>query len=82
MIVAVPLLAGVVTVKSGVVNPSAASSNVSVPVIGSPSSGPLPVVSPPNVPSSFTCVTVRSITCVSTFPSSSVTLTVKLSEPL
>ena len=79
---AVPLPAAVVTAKSGAVKPSAASANVNVPVIAPSSSNPVPLVSPPNVPGSFTCVTVSVITCVSTFPSSSVTLTVKLSLPL
>ena len=79
---ATPSVAGVVTVKSGVLNPSAVSVNVSVPVMSPSSSAPPPLVSPPNVPASFTCVTVRLISCVSTFPSSSVTLTVKLSPPL
>ena len=84
MIPAVPLLASSPPSirKSGLVAPSAASANVNVPAIAPPSSGPVPLVAPPNVPASFTCVTVRLINCVSTFPSSSVTLTVKLSEPL
>ena len=48
----------------------------------SASSKPVPEVSPENEPGSFTGETVRVMTCVSSWPSSSVTFTVKESEPL
>ena len=64
----VPLPAGVVTAKSGLVKPSAVSVNVNVPVIAPPSSNPVPLVSPPNVPESFTCVTVTFTVAVAVLP--------------
>ena len=54
----------------------------SVPVIAESSSEPVAEISPVNEPASFTDVTVRLMTCVSVLPPSSVTATVKESEPL
>ena len=59
-----------------------ASVKTSVPAIAESSSEPIDDVSPEKEPGSFTDVTVRLITCVSVWPSSSVTVTVKESEPL
>ena len=67
MIVAVPLPAtspGSIR-KVGLESPSAVSVKLSVPVIGSPSSGPLPVVWPPNVPGSLTCARLMVTSSVS-----------------
>ena len=49
------------TVKFGVVKPSAVSLAVNVPVIAPPSSFPVPEISPPNVAASFTALTVTVI---------------------
>ncbi len=59
-----------------------ASVKTSVPVMGEPSSEPGADVFPAKEPGSFTDVTIRLTTCVSVLPSSSVTATVKESEPL
>ena len=59
-----------------------ASVKTSVPVIAASSSDPVAEVSPEKEPGSFTDVTIRLMTCVSVWPSSSVTATVKESEPL
>ena len=59
-----------------------ASVKTSVPVIAESSSDPVAEVSPEKEPGSFTDVTARLITCVSVWPWSSVTATVKKSEPL
>ena len=59
-----------------------ASVKTSPPVIAASSSEPFTEVSPEKEPGSFTDVTVRLMTCVSVWPSSSVTVTVKESEPL
>ena len=58
------------------------SAKTSVPVIAESSSEPVAEVSPEKEPGSFTDVTIRLMTCVSAWPSSSVTATVKVSEPL
>jgi len=58
------------------------SVKTSVPVIAESSSEPVAEVSPVNEPGSFTDATIRLTTCVSVLPSSSVTATVKESEPL
>ncbi|MNC90776.1 hypothetical protein D3C83_69190 [compost metagenome] len=71
-----------VTVKFGLLSPSMASVKLRVPVTSPASSAPLPLVLPPKLPASLTWVTVMLITCVSLLPSSSVTVTVKLSLPL
>ena len=63
-------------------SPSIVSVKVSVPVIEPASSAPVPVVLPEKVPASFAGLTVRLMTLVSWWPSSSVTVTVKASEPL
>ena len=76
------MVPSVVTVKFGVVKPSAVSVAVNVPAIAPPSSSPVPVVSPSNVAASFVVLTVMSISLVSVFPSSSVIVTVNLSVPL
>ena len=59
-----------------------ASVKTSVPVMGESSSKPGAEVSPEKEPGSFTDATIRLMTCVSMLPSSSVTATVKESEPL
>ncbi len=59
-----------------------ASVKASVPVMAESSSEPVAEVSPVNEPASFTDATIRLTTCVSVLPSSSVTATVKESEPL
>ena len=59
-----------------------ASVKTSVPVIAESSSEAVAEVSPVKEPGSPTDVTVRLTTCVSVLPSSSVTVTVKESEPL
>ena len=59
-----------------------ASVKTSVPVMAESSSKPVIEVSPEKEPGSPTDVTVRLTTCVSVLPSSSVTATVKKSEPL
>ena len=59
-----------------------ASVKVSVPVMAESSSEPVADVLPEKEPASFTDATIRLMTCVSVFPSSSVTATVKESEPL
>ena len=59
-----------------------ASVKASVPVIAESSSDPVAEVSPEKEPGSFTASTIRLTTCVSVCPSSSVTATVKESEPL
>ena len=59
-----------------------ASVKTSVPVTEASSSEPVADVLPEKEPVSFTDVTVRLTTCVSVLPSSSVTATVKESEPL
>ena len=76
------MVPSVVTVKFGVVKPSAVSVAVNVPAIAPPSSSPVPATSPPNVAASFVVLTVISISLVSVFPSSSVIVTVNLSVPL
>ena len=58
------------------------SVKTSVPAIAASSSEPFTEVSPEKEPGSFTDVTIRLMTCVSVWPSSSVTATVKESEPL
>ena len=55
---------------------------VNVPAIAPPSSSPVPEISPPNVAASFTAFTVMLISWLSALPSSSVTVTVKLTVPL
>ena len=55
------MVPSVVTVKFGVVKPSAVSVAVNVPAIAPPSSSPVPVVSPPNVAASFSALTVTVI---------------------
>ena len=82
LMVAVPLEAALLTVKLGAEAPSAVSVNVRVPVTAPPFSVPLPDVLPPKVPASSAWATVILITWVSVLPSSSVTMTVKLSLPL
>ena len=82
LILALPLEAAPVTVKLGLVAPSTASVKVTVPVTAPPSSVPLPDVSPPNDPGLLIWLMVILMTWVSVLPSSSVTETVKLSEPL
>ena len=67
--------------KFGLFKPSAISLAVKVPVIVVSSSSD-PVIAPPNVAGSFTAFTVTFITWLSALPSSSVTVTVKLSVPL
>ena len=59
-----------------------ASVKVSIPVMAESSSEPVADVSPVKEPRSFTASTIRLTTCVSVLPSSSVTATVKESEPL
>ena len=59
-----------------------ASVKISVPVMAESSSEPVTEVSPEKEPGSFTDATIRLMTCVSVWPSSSVTITVKESEPL
>ena len=59
-----------------------ASVKTSVPVMAESSSEPVADVLPEKEPESFTDVTVKLITCVSVWPSSSVTITRKESEPL
>ena len=59
-----------------------ASVKASVPVMAESSSEPVAEVLPVKDPGSFTDATIRLITCVSVWPSSSVTVTVKESEPL
>ena len=59
-----------------------ASVKVSIPVIAASSSEPVTEVSPVKEPGSFTASTIRLTTCVSVWPSSSVTVTVKESDPL
>ena len=59
-----------------------ASVKTSVPVTEASSSVPVADVFPEKEPVSFTDATIRLMTCVSVFPSSSVTATVKESEPL
>ena len=59
-----------------------ASVKTSVPVMVKSSSEPVADVLPEKAPGSFTDATVRLMTCVSVWPSSSVTVTVKESEPL
>ena len=54
----------------------------SVPVTEASSSEPVADVLPEKEPGSFTDMTVRLMTCVSVWPSSSVTATAKESEPL
>ena len=58
------------------------SVKTSVPVTEASSSVPVADVLPEKEPGSFTDATVRLMTCVSVWPSSSVTVTVKESEPL
>ena len=59
-----------------------ASVKTSIPVIAESSSEPVADVFPENEPGSFTDETMRLMTWVSVWPSSSVTVTVKESEPL
>ena len=59
-----------------------ASAKTSVPVIAESSSDPVAEVSPEKEPGSFTDSTIRLMTCISVWPSSSVAVTVKESEPL
>ena len=59
-----------------------ASVKTSVPVIAESSSEPVAEISPEKEPASPTDATIRLTTCVSVLPSSSVTATVKESEPL
>ena len=59
-----------------------ASVKTSVPVTEASSSEPVAEVLPVKEPGSFTDVTIRLMTCVSMWPSSSVTVTVKKSDPL
>ena len=59
-----------------------ASVKASVPVIADSSSEPVAEVLPEKEPGSFTASTIRLMTCVSVWSSSSVTVTVKESEPL
>ena len=59
-----------------------ASVKTSVPVIAASSSDPVAEISPEKEPGSFTASTIRLTTCVSAWPSSSVTATIKESEPL
>ena len=59
-----------------------ASVKTSVPVMADSSSKPVAEVSPEKELASFTASTIRLMTCVSVLPSSSVTATVKESEPL
>ena len=59
-----------------------ASVKTSVPVMAESSSEPVADVLPEKEPESFTDVTVRLMTCVSVWPSSSATVTLKESEPL
>ena len=59
-----------------------ASVKASVPVMAESSSEPVAEVLPVKEPGSFTDATIRLMTCVSVCPSSSVTVTVKESEPL
>ena len=59
-----------------------ASVKISVPVIEASSSEPVADVFPVKEPGSFTDGTTRLMTCVSVWPSSSVTVTLKESEPL
>ena len=74
-----PLLAALVTVKFGLLMPSAASLTLRVPLSAPPSSLPLALVSPPKLAASFCCATVMAITWLSVLPSSSVTDTVAIS---
>ena len=62
--------------------PSIASVKTSVPVMAASSSEPVADVFPAKEPGSFDASTIRLMTCVSVLPSSSVTVTVKESEPL
>ena len=59
-----------------------ASVKVSVPVMAESSSEPVADVFPEKEPGSFTDATIRLMNCVSVWPSSSVTITAKESEPL
>ena len=59
-----------------------ASVKTSVPVTEASSSVPVADVFPEKEPGSFTDATMRLMTCVSVWPSSSVTVTVKESDPL
>ena len=59
-----------------------ASVKTTVPAIADSSSEPVDDVLPVKEPGSFTDVTVRLMTCVSVWPSLSVTATAKESEPL
>ena len=59
-----------------------ASVKTSMPVIAESSSEPVAEVLPMKEPESLTDATIRLTTCVSVCPSSSVTVTVKESEPL
>ena len=81
MMDAVPLVAAELTVKLGVESPSLLSVKARVPVMEAPSA-PEPEVSPEKEPSSLTALRVRLMVWVSSWPSSSVTVTVKESEPL
>jgi len=65
---ATPLVAATLTVKFGVVMPSAGSLAVSVPVIAPASSSPVPLVLPPNTAGSLTWLTVTVTVAVSVTP--------------
>ena len=82
MMDAVPLVAAELTVKLGVESPSLLSVKARVPVMEASPSAPEPEVSPEKEPSSLTALRVRLMVWVSSWPSSSVTVTVKESEPL
>ena len=82
MMDAVPLVAAELTVKLGVESPSLLSVKARVPVMELSPSAPEPEVSPEKEPSSLTALRVRLMVWVSSWPSSSVTVTVKESEPL
>ena len=82
MMDAVPLVAAELTVKLGVESPSLLSVKARVPVMEVSPSAPEPEVSPEKEPSSLTALRVRLMVWVSSWPSSSVTVTVKESEPL
>ena len=62
------MAAAVLTVKFGVVMPSAASLTVRVPVIAPASSAPAPLVLPPKLAGSLTGVTVTLTVAVSVTP--------------
>ena len=82
MMDAVPLVAAELTVKLGVESPSLLSVKARVPVMELSPSAPEPEVSPEKEPASLTALRVRLMVWVSSCPSSSVTVTVKESEPL